>query len=286
MFFSVVVPTFNRRNLLRESLRALQSQQAAEFETIVVDDGSTDGTQEMMTEEFPTVQCLRNDKRGPAAARNRGIQIARGEIIAFTDDDCVVPANWLARLESGYMHYPVAAGVGGSLIAPPEMLKSNVFARYEYFVGHQLLGAGEQEYLGGYEAPGGGTANMSYRRTVLEDVGGFDESFPVAAGEDADLNFRVCARGHRVLYMPIWVTHMQEYSWARFKRQCFVRGVGRNYFEAKHGKGRPSRPKVALRMVRRLLNFPVDLARIPEIRLALLRLADGLITCQGQWVGK
>ncbi|MBI5566774.1 MAG: glycosyltransferase family 2 protein [Chloroflexi bacterium] len=286
MRFSVVIPTYNRQTTLRQTLTALIAQDYPDYEIIVVDDGSTDGTAEMIDADFPAVRYVRQANRGPAVARNRGLAAATGDVVAFTDDDCLAPADWLARLAEGYRQYPEAVGGGGSLMAPPELLVTNIFARYELYNGRVIYHSGDQPYLGGFECPAGGTANMSYRRSVLLEVNGFDEGFPVAAGEDADLKLRICNRNHRLFYVPVWVAHLQEYSWLRFRRQCYVRGVGRNYFEQRHGAGAPSRLKVALRAGRRLLTFPLDLIRMPEKRLAWVKLAEGLITCQGQWIGK
>jgi glycosyltransferase involved in cell wall biosynthesis len=257
-----------------------------DYEIIVVDDGSMDGTGDMIAREFPAVRYLRQANRGPAATRNLGIREATGDIVAFTDDDCLPPADWLARLAEGYALYPEAVGGGGGIIAPPDVLASSIFARYELYNGREVYHAREETYCGGFECPAGGTANMSYRRTVLLEVNGFDEGFPVAAGEDADLKLRICNLNYRLFYVPMWVTHLQEYSWARFYRQCYVRGIGRNYFEQRHGAGYPSRIKISLRIVRRLLTFPLDLVRMREKRLALVKLADGLITCRGQWMGR
>lgn len=284
MKFSVVVPTFNRAATLRQTLTALISQDYPDYEIIVVDDGSTDGTREMIAREFPQVHYVYQANRGPAAARNRGIAIATGDIIAFTDDDCLPPRDWLSRLADGYARYPQVAGVGGGLRAPVDLLKKNSFAQYEYHISRDVYAAGDKEYLGNFECPAGGTANMSYRRTVLKLMNGFDEEFPVPAGEDADLKWRICQQGNQLLYVPVWVTHLQEYSWRRFFWQSYVRGIGRNYFENKHGAGYPSRIKIALRVVRRLMTCPFDLLTMPNKRLAFIKLADGLITCYGQWV--
>jgi glycosyltransferase involved in cell wall biosynthesis len=286
MRISVVVPTLNRPDSLRRCLAALHCQTYPNREVIVVDDGPSEATRQLVADEFAGFRYLSQPHRGPAAARNLGIAAASGEVIAFTDDDCCAPQDWLARLADGYGRYPALAGVGGGLTAPPEVLATNVFAQYERYLSERKYHAGDEEVLGGFECPAGGSANMSYTRASLEAVGGFDTRFPVAAGEDADLKLRITQTGRQLLYLPVWVHHLQPYTWPRFRRQCYLRGVGRNYFEQKHGAGRPGRLKILLRAARRLLTFPVDLAGGLGLRLALLKLADGLVTCQGQWVGR
>lgn len=290
MRFSIVVPTYNRVSTLRPCLRSLLAQDYPNYEIIVVDDGSTDSTPATLAQEFPPefrrLRYLRQKNAGPAVARNRGIQAATGEIVAFTDDDCLAPPDWLTQLASGYTRHSEVVGVGGGLSAPPEILATNPYAQYERYIARVIYQVGEIESLGGFECPAGGTANMSYRKSSLEAVHGFDQAFPVAAGEDADLKMRICQQGHRLLYVPVQVVHLQDYTWERFKQQCYVRGVGRNYFEQRHGAGAPSRFKIGLRVFRRLLAFPSDLWRMPDKKLAFIKLTEGLITCLGQWNGK
>jgi glycosyltransferase involved in cell wall biosynthesis len=281
--FSAVIPTHNRKATLRQTLAALSAQDYSDYELIVVDDGSTDGTREMVAAECPHVRYLQQAQSGPATARNAGINAANGEIVAFTDDDCAPPTDWLTRLAQGYEHYPEVAGVGGSLAAPAAILHVNPFAQYEQYVTRMVYHAGDTEAIGAIECPAGGTANMSYRKAVLREVGGFNKHFPVAAGEDADLKLRICQGGHRLLYVPVYVTHLQEYNWVRFKRQHVAHGIGRNYFEQLHGAGWPPRWKVALRIVRRFLTFGADIVRLPNKWIALIKLADGIYACAGQW---
>jgi glycosyltransferase involved in cell wall biosynthesis len=286
MRVSIVTPTYKRTDSLRRCLAALQRQTYPDFEIIVVDDGGFEPTRDMLAREFPNIRYLEQSRQGPAAARNLGIRAATGDVIAFTDDDCEAPPDWLARLIDGYARYPQVVGVGGGLIAPPDLLRTNVFAQYERYVALHTYHAGSAEVIGGFECPAGGTANMSYTRDILERVSGFDTGFPVPAGEDADLKLRITQTGAQLLYIPVWVQHNQDYNWPRFRRQCYVRGVGRNYFEQRHGAGYPSRVKIALRVIRRLLTLPLDLVRGPGPRLAVVKLLDGLVTCQGQWVGR
>jgi glycosyltransferase involved in cell wall biosynthesis len=284
MRFSIVIPTFNRIQTLQQTLEALARQTHDDFEVIVVDDGSTDHTAEMVTREFPSVRLIRQPNLGPAAARNRGIQAANGESVAFTDDDCVPPPDWLARLADGYARYPHVAGVGGYLEAPDSVLRANILAEYERSIGRDEYGARESEVLASFECPAGGTNNMSYRRAILIQAGGFDETFPHAAGEDADLKWRVCRTGAQLLYLPMPVTHLQPYTWSHFRRQQINRGRGVVHFERKHAGRPPGRARIVLRSGKRLFVLIRDLLFKPHRRLSFVRFAAGWYDCTGQWV--
>lgn len=278
MRISLVIPTHNRMSLLRRCLEAAVRQEYPDYEAIVVDDGSTDETGSMVQQEFPQVQLIRQEpNRGPAAARNRGIEAASGAIIAFTDDDCLLPLNFLSRLAEGYRKYPDAAGVGGYLEAPDDLMRTNPFARYEAYVTRRVYHAGSEEYLGGFECPAGGTNSMSYRASVLREIGGFDESFPYAAGEDADLKWRIVQQGYRLLYVPVKVVHMQPYTLRAFWRQQQRHGRGVVYFDWKYRGRPPSGGRLALRFAARWARWASNLVRLgPELATVTLlaELAD------------
>lgn len=284
-FVSVIVPTYNRAGILRRCLEALTSQDyPGRLEIIVVDDGSTDETRQVV-EEFARrngVRYIQQANRGPAAARNRGIAAADGEIIAFTDDDCLPPRDWVRRLVQGYLEHPEVVGVGGRL-EPPAEQRDNPLAQYEWSVGREVYDAGETEVIGGFDCPAGGTNNMSYRRQVLEEVGGFDESFPYAAGEDADLKRRICQRGVRLLYVPVPVVHLQPYTWAAFRRQQYTRGRGAVHFERKHQGHLPGYGRLVLRLFKRLLQTVPDLLSPAHRRLAHVRFLARWYDLLGQW---
>ena len=283
MQISVVIPTHNRKDLLRRCLEAVLNQDYPDYEVIVVDDGSTDGTGEMVRREFPQVRIIRQvPNRGPAAARNRGIEVATGEIVAFTDDDCVVPRDWLTRLAEGFRRYPDVAGVGGFQDPPETLIRDNPIARAEHT--RRLRRWGERafrEVAGSAEVPGLGTNNVAYRRDVLLEVGGFDEHFPVAAGEDADLKLRIAQAGYELLYLPIGVDHHRTYTWKAQWQMSIRRGIGAYYFEAKHG-GPPGRWRVLLRMGKRLFQFPLYLVQMSP-RVAVVITMSELADAWGQW---
>jgi len=285
--FSVVVPTHNRRDLLERVVAAIldQTLPREHYELIVVDDGSDDGS-EAVGEALAGrlgFKFIRQDNRGPAAARNRGIAEATGEVVAFTDDDCLVPRDWLERLADGYRRHSEVAGVGGGLRAPARVLATSPVARLEAFIAREVYGVGEEERLGGFECPAGGTNNMSYRREALLGVGGFDESFgPGVWGEDADLKLRITRRGGLLLYVPVCVEHLRDYSVGCHLRQSFQRGRGEALFRLKH-EGRRGWPGA----LRRVALAPAKLAAAPlrrdPPRQAVVALGDvahalGLLT--------
>ena len=232
--FSIVIPTYNRKDTLRRCLAAATSQDYPDYEVIVVDDASTDGTDEMVRREFPQVRYIRQEpNRGPAAARNRGIEAATGEVIAFTDDDCVPPPGWLSQLADGLSQHHQAAAVGGIQEAPASLLQNNRFAQYEHFVTHWVYRVGIHP-VQGRPAPCG-TNNLAVSRDLLHRLGGFDEHFLVAAGEDADLLYRIAQAGYFTVSLPVKVVHYQPYTWRHFVRQQIRRGEGAFWFQRKHG---------------------------------------------------
>ncbi len=281
MRVSVVIPTFNRGGTLRQTLTGLIVQDYPDYEIIIVDDGSTDGTDDMVMREFPSVRYLRQPNRGPAAARNVGIRMSSGVIVAFTDDDCLPPSDWLTRLVDGYTRYPEVVGVGGYLEAPAEVLKHNILARYERYVTREQYQARDEEVLGGFECPAGGTCNMSYRKSVLTEVGGFDEGFRYAAGEDADLKWRIVRQGYQLLYLPIRMVHLRPYTWQAFRKQQITHGRGAWYFEHKHSRP-PGWGRIALRAVKRGMSFIPDMWRM-GVALAFVKMMGGWYDCWGQW---
>ena len=188
---SIVVPTYRRPELLTRCLSALfmQTMEPSRYEIVVVDDGPTDETKEVVLSwsrrRGPRVRYLANEERhGPAAARNRGWQAAAGNIIAFTDDDCIPAADWLA-VASAAFEDPAVQGVSGRIIVPVPSVPTD----YE-------------QTVTGLERGPFATANCLYRRRALSAVGGFDERFTVAWREDTDPEFALRAQGYRLVRQP------------------------------------------------------------------------------------
>ena len=157
---SVVVPTRNRRPLLQQLLAALDEQEYPRYEVVVVDDASSDGTEESLAawrgEEKRTLRL--DTPSGSYAARNAGWRSARGSIVAFTDDDCLPHPQWLSRLVTVLRSSDTVAVQGVTIAGPGEITPFT----------HQI----EQRRPG----PPYRTCNMAYRRSVLEQLGGFEDS--------------------------------------------------------------------------------------------------------------
>ena len=204
---SVVVPTYKRPDLLRKCLDALIKQEFPPnaYEIIVVDDAGCEETKSLVmefvgrtqqpvmmtlpmsgpeTDSCPQIRyTVAAETQGPAAARNVGWRMARGEVIAFTDDDCLPAPDWLKEgveaIQSGW------DGVSGQVIVPipndPTDYEKNIARLHE------------AEFV---------TANCFYRRFALDASGGFDERFTMAWREDADLFFHLLTRSYKLGYAP------------------------------------------------------------------------------------
>lgn len=268
MRISVVIPTYNREESLRECLREVTSQDYPDYEVVVVDDGSQDWTRAMITRDFPEVIYLRQEtNRGPAAARNRGIRFASGEIIAFTDDDCVPSTDWLSRLAAGFESHPSAGAIGGLQEPPEKAWRRNQIARYDRYQTRAIYRLGDGVKTG-YPLPVG-TNNLMMKKCQLLELGGFDELFPGAGGEDADLLYRLAQLGKPTVCLPICVAHHQSWTWPAFIKQQIQRGVGAAYFLARRGELR--RPLYELvRLLALPFLFWIDLARSHSVSIAFL----------------
>lgn len=201
---SVVIPTFNRIDVLPEVLAALAAQDGAPpFEVVVVDDGSSDGTWQFLQDfsarpPFP-FKALRQENAGPALARNRGVEAASGQRVAFLGDDTVPSKGWLR-----FHHQAAAARPGEKLLGVigytdwhPRM-KVDPFLRYinEYGLqfGYALIENPEDVPFNFLY-----TSNLSLPRAALLEEP-FDLRFPYAAWEDTELGYRLRARGLRLVY--------------------------------------------------------------------------------------
>ncbi|MDQ2816923.1 MAG: glycosyltransferase [Candidatus Eremiobacteraeota bacterium] len=195
--FDIVIPTIGRPSLF-ELLESLARGPGPLPSAVILVDDRRDHSRPLLWRTLPhplaaRVRVLRGAVTGPAAARNLGWRAARAEWIAFLDDDVVVQAHWRARLASELSK--LDSDVGGTQGRVKVPLRAD------------RRPTDWERNIKGLEEACWATADMAYRRVALERAGGFDERFPRAFREDADLALRVMAAGYKLVCGRRWVLH-------------------------------------------------------------------------------
>ncbi|MGH8007370.1 MAG: glycosyltransferase, partial [Candidatus Binatia bacterium] len=189
---SVVVCAYNAERTMAPCLASLEKLNYPNYEVIVVNDGSKDRTLEI-SQRYAYVRLISQENKGLSAARNVGIAAATGEIVAFTDSDCVADSDWLTCLVSTFLRSGRAA-VGGPNFPPPEeTLVPSAVAVSPGGPTHVLLNDEVAEHVPG--------CNMAFRKQALEEINGFDPVFR-AAGDDVDLCWRLQNQGYQIGFSP------------------------------------------------------------------------------------
>jgi GT2 family glycosyltransferase len=236
-FVSVVVPTLNRKKVLDACLNSLSEMDypKSRLEVIVVDGDSSDGTKEMLRTDFENVKLVIDRRPGISYARNTGGEVACGEIIAFTDDDCVVDRAWLRSLVTAFRNDKIGAAGGPAVLLRPDLFPTK-------FVESPTLGIyslGDKECSAKFLV----TANFSVRHKVFETV-----KFDVLFGrrntllykweEDVEFCQRLLDLGYELMYVPTAkVYHNVNPSRTAFKyiiTKEFSGGLSHYMFERKH----------------------------------------------------
>jgi glycosyltransferase involved in cell wall biosynthesis len=280
--FSVVLPTHNRMDVLPEVLSGLEAQEGAPpFEVIVVDDGSTDGTAAFLGSRPPRIpmRVVRQENRGPAAARNRGVLEARAPRVAFLGDDTVPAPGWLAAHLAAHRRFgsdPRRAVLGYTRWH--RRMRRTPFLEYinEYGLqfGYALIEDPDEVPFNFFY-----TSNVSLSRDLLL-AEPFDLTFPYAAWEDIEASYRLFARGLKLAFEPGAVAeHDHSTDLARFAVRQERAGYSAVVFYRLHPElgpflglapaGPPPLPRAAVQhlregLVRALQNSPVRLPRTWE----------------------
>ena len=290
---SLVVPILNAARTLPATLEALRRLRPAPLEMLLVDNGSRDESLELLAafaagSSGDGIRLLREPHPGAAAARNAGIRAARGEIVAFTDADCAPDAAWLDHLLAPFAD-PAVGAVAGRVVGVPA---GSLLERFGALYTLRTPDAPARytrwtPWSGGFP-----TANLAVRRSLLEAVGGFDESLS-RTGEDYDLCAALYARQAAIAYTPAArVTHLhratlrglvrQAYGYGRVHPVLFRRHASRGLWielpgRAVHWSGVPGR-------------CWIDLAAPEKKLLAILAAGIGytpllwLAPCYGAWI--
>jgi GT2 family glycosyltransferase len=206
---SVVICSHNGARTIRECLEAVKQLDYPDFDVIVVDDGSTDETAAIVR-EFG-VMCVKSEHRGLGHARNLGLASARGEIVAYLDDDAFPDLHWLRYLAETLSDERFVAAGGPNIPPDDEPLVARAVACAPGGPVHILIDDAEAEHIPG--------CNMAFWREALEKLGGFDPRFWIA-GDDVDICWRLHQRGQAIGFSPaalVW--HRRRASVRTYWRQ-------------------------------------------------------------------
>lgn len=224
-FVSVIVCSYNGGSTLASCLDSLGKLNYPEYEVILVDDGSTDDTS-YIAAQFSWVRYIRQSNQGLSHARNTGATAAKGEVVAYTDSDCMVDPDWLYYL-IGTLVSGDYAGVGGPNVTPPA--KNWIQACVAAAPGgpsHVLLTDVVAEHIPG--------CNMAFYRWAFEGVGGFDSEYR-KAGDDVDFCWRIQQAGWVIAFSPtaiVW--HYRRFTLRAFLKQQDGYGEAESLLRFKH----------------------------------------------------
>lgn len=211
---SVIVPSYNSSATVANCLQSLLAQTvAADFEVIVAD-SSSDGTEKVIAAAFPQVKCIHlAEKTIPGKARNIGAKHAQGDILAFTDSDCIPESKWLQRILDNFEQG--ACIVGGSVVnGRPE----SWISRAEYYIEFREFSLDsprrEIRFLP--------SCNFAIARSVFDQASGFPE---VRASEDALFAHNLTEKGFKIVFDPqVRVTHLNRNKWRPYLKNQYILG--------------------------------------------------------------
>jgi glycosyltransferase involved in cell wall biosynthesis len=223
---SIVVATYNGASTLDTCLKSLEKLNYPNYETILVDDGSTDETPKIV-DRFKSVRFIRYaDNQGLSVARNTGIAAADGEIVAFTDSDCRADEDWLYYLVHDLLNSKFA-GIGGHNLLPPD--DSWVASAVMVSPGgpaHVMLTDRIAEHIPG--------CNMAFYKWALEEIGCFDPIYR-KAGDDVDICWRLQQNGYKIGFSPSgFVWHYRRSTMRAYLKQQYGYGEAEALLVRKH----------------------------------------------------
>lgn len=225
---SVIVPVLNAGSYINNCVTSLINQDFPkdQYEIIIVDNGSKDDTIDRLRKYGKSVTTIYENRKGSYIARNTGINISKGEIIVFTDSDCIADTNWLKELNTKFVSKDIGCVVG---CIKPYSGKSlvEIYSRNKDILSQQTVL--DSRYL-----PYGQTANVAFRREVFSKIGNFDER--LISGGDADISWRMQIKtDYKLVYNPeSIIEHRHRATFKGLFKQQFRYGFGRIWLYKKY----------------------------------------------------
>lgn len=226
---SIIVPVLNGESYIRDCISSLINQDFPkdQYEILIIDNGSKDNTINILKKYKEHITILHESKKGAYIARNTGIEKSKGNIIAFTDADCIAHKDWLNELYKGFSSENIGCVVGAIKSYPGKTL-------VEMYSGNKDL-LSQKHTLNTKFLPYGQTANVAFRREVFEDIGNFDQR--LMSGGDADISWRMQINtNYKLIYRPdSIVEHRHRTTFKGLFKQQFRYGFGRILLYKKYG---------------------------------------------------
>ncbi|MFA5788375.1 MAG: glycosyltransferase family 2 protein [Candidatus Gracilibacteria bacterium] len=229
-FLSVIIPTYNRAEKLEKCLRALRGQSLASesFEILVVDDGSTDSTPQVLKQwarEFPGLIALHQKNAGQGNARNKALKEARGQVVLFIGDDIYTQEGFLAEHVQFHQEHPEKEYACLGLTEWDPSQKITLFMEWlvqggPQFAYHQLQPGGEASFWYFY------TSNLSLKKDLLLKDS-FDPDFRAYGWEDIELGYRLTQKGMKLLYKPEALAYHDHFMEEASLKERMI-GVGKS----------------------------------------------------------
>lgn len=222
---SIIVPAYNSGKTIARCISSLMEQTKKPDEIIVVDDGSSDDTKKII-KSFSGIVPIEQPHLGPAAARNAGAKKAKGDILLFTDADCVTDHEWVSAMSKPFENKEIAGVQGRYKTAQKNLMAKfvqlEIEDRYDRMRKREYI-----DFIGSYAA--------GYRKDIFLKHGGFDKSFSMASGEDPEISFKLAKAGHKMVFNEkAIVYHEHVDSLGAYLRQKFWRAYWRVLLYRKH----------------------------------------------------
>jgi glycosyltransferase involved in cell wall biosynthesis len=231
--FSIVVPVYNRPGEMKELLESLDKQSCRDFEVIVLEDGSTQTSEEVVRSfqgVFP-IEYTSKENSGPSDSRNQGIAMAKGEYVLFLDSDCIVPSGWLQSIANFLKLNPSVVFFGGPDAAHEDFTPFQKAVSYSMtaFLTTGGIRGGKKTVTRYYPR----SFNMGVKREAALALNGFDTG--MRFGEDLDFSMRLEKAGHAsALISEAWVWHKRRTKVRSFFKQIFNSGMARVALHLRH----------------------------------------------------